>query len=81
MGVPIKYAVEPARAGIYIDFDANGELRIWGRNADGSLADTPAFQFRDHGQGIECMRGEYAGPLFKLANDGRPHVVGLTTPA
>lgn len=64
--------------GLFIDQDASGELRIWGRKEDGTMGTSPVLQFRDQGSGIEVIRGLSPGDLFKLAADGGIHVVGLT---
>lgn len=64
--------------GLFIEQDASGELRIYGRKEDGSVGASPVLNFRDQGNGIEVIRGLSPGDMFKLAADGGIHVVGLT---
>jgi hypothetical protein len=59
----------------------NGELLIFKTKADGSNDGNPGIYLRDHGSGLEVVRGGDPGPGFKLADDGKVHIVGLTNPA
>ena len=59
----------------------NGELLIMGTDANGNQEGNPAITLRDHGTGIELVRSPDPSPLFKLADDGKVHIVGLTNPA
>jgi hypothetical protein len=73
--------VAAAKGNVEVLATDNGELLIFKLDANGNRTGNPGLVLRDHGSGAEIVRYPDPGSGWKLADDGKVHVYGLTTQA